>query len=102
LSAALFSTTAASAAHPGGILAGVAPLTPTTGSGSNALAGDLKLLAEAITAAGGLRWESFKLNLPLPSHHSITSSARPSSVGGTSRQQSVLAKRVNALERGIA
>ena len=36
------------------------------------------------------RWRKFRrgsfiLNLPVPSHHSITSSARASRVGGTSR-----------------
>src|SRR5262245_44716818 len=32
-----------------------------------------------------LRWGSFILNLPLASHHSITSSARASSTASTSR-----------------
>src|SRR5262245_10399329 len=41
----------------------------------------------AALAARCKNWRrgSFILNLPLPSHHSITSSARASSVGGTVR-----------------
>src|SRR5262245_32632984 len=39
--------------------------------------------APAARCKNCLRWGSFILNLPLASHHSITSSARARSVGGT-------------------
>jgi hypothetical protein len=55
LDAALFSTAADDGAHPAGILNGVTPLTPTTGGGAAALAGDVKNLITALVAAGAGR-----------------------------------------------
>src|SRR5262249_9441648 len=53
LDAAMFSTNADDGAHPAGLLYNVAPLTPTSGGGSNAMEGDLKALTAALAAAGG-------------------------------------------------
>jgi hypothetical protein len=53
LDAVLFSTSADDGNHPAGILNGVAALTPTTGGGTNGMAGDVKALIAALAAAGG-------------------------------------------------
>jgi hypothetical protein len=53
LDKAVFSTTAASAIRPAGILNGVTPLTATAGGGQAALLGDLGALVGALTTAGG-------------------------------------------------
>jgi hypothetical protein len=48
----MFSATAGDASKPPGLLAGVSPLTPTAGGGSNAIYGDLKNLFGALAAQG--------------------------------------------------
>ena len=53
LDAALFATTPATEDAPAGLLHGVAPLTPTTGSGLEAMELDLIALSSAVSAAGG-------------------------------------------------
>ena len=53
LDGAIFSTTAASAIRPAGILNGVAALGATAGGGINAFAGDVRQLVGAIHNAGG-------------------------------------------------
>jgi len=50
---ALFSTTAGDSTRPPGLLAGLSPLTATTGGGAAALWGDLAQLAAAVTPYGG-------------------------------------------------
>lgn len=55
LDAGIFSANPATPAQPAGILNGVAPLVPTAGGSENALVGDIRVLAEALTAAGGGR-----------------------------------------------
>jgi hypothetical protein len=52
LDASLFSTFAGDADRPPGILAGVSPLTPTTGGGEAAMLTDLQALAAALTENG--------------------------------------------------
>jgi hypothetical protein len=52
LDAQMFSATAGDASKPAGLLAGVAPLTPTAGGGSAAMDGDLKNLFAALAAQG--------------------------------------------------
>ena len=52
LDAALFSTNADDGITPGGILAGVTPITPTAGGGVNAMATDIKALVAALVGAG--------------------------------------------------
>src|SRR6516165_9450414 len=56
------------------------------------LSGSLQKVSDHPPPLLDLAWRkgSFILNLPLPSHHSITSSARASSVGGTSRPSAPL------------
>jgi hypothetical protein len=49
----LFSTTAAAADRPAGLLNGIASLTPTTGGGEAALIGDLKQLASSVAPVAG-------------------------------------------------
>ncbi len=49
---AVFSNVAGSALRPPGLLFGVAPLTPSTGTGLDALVGDLKKMAGAMATAG--------------------------------------------------
>lgn len=53
LDAAVFSTTAASAIRPAGILNGVTPITATAGGGTTAMVADIKALVGAIVTAGG-------------------------------------------------
>jgi hypothetical protein len=53
LDAALFSATAASSIRPAGLLAGLTTLSPTTGGGANAFAGDIGALVGALTTGGG-------------------------------------------------
>ena len=52
LDAQMFSATAGDASKPAGLLAGVAPLTPTSGGGVAARDGDLKNLFTALAAQG--------------------------------------------------
>ena len=52
LDAQMFSATAGDASKPAGLLAGVAPLTPTSGGGVAARDGDLKNLFAALAAQG--------------------------------------------------
>src|SRR5262245_59919239 len=52
--------------------------------------------APAARCRNCLRWGSFILNRPLGSHHSITSSARASSVGGTWRPSALAVLRLIA------
>jgi HK97 family phage major capsid protein len=52
LDKALFGTQADDGVTPGGILAGVTPITPTAGGGLNALNGDMRALVAALVAAG--------------------------------------------------
>jgi hypothetical protein len=52
LDAQMFSATAGDASKPPGLLASVAPLTPTAGGGSAAMDGDLKNLFAALAAQG--------------------------------------------------
>ena len=51
--AAVFSTTAASALRPAGLLNGVTPITATAGGGYAAMLADIKALVAAIVTAGG-------------------------------------------------
>jgi Phage capsid family len=53
LDVSLFSSTAASATRPAGIVAGIAALTAATGGGETAALADLRALADAVTAGGG-------------------------------------------------
>jgi hypothetical protein len=53
LDAKMFSADAASASAPAGLFADVAPITPVTGGGSNAMEDDLKNLFAALAAVGG-------------------------------------------------
>jgi hypothetical protein len=53
LDSAIFSTTAASAIRPAGILVGLTPLTATTGGGETAMNEDLAALAAAVAPVGG-------------------------------------------------
>jgi hypothetical protein len=55
LDKALFGTQADDGVTPGGILAGVAPITGVAGGGMNALEGDIKALVSALVAAGAGR-----------------------------------------------
>ena len=52
LDAQMFSANAGDASKPAGLLAGVAPLTPTAGGGTSARDGDLKNLFAALAAQG--------------------------------------------------
>jgi hypothetical protein len=53
LDAAVFSTAAASAARPAGLLAGLTPITATSGGGVAAMSTDVKNLIGALADAGG-------------------------------------------------
>jgi hypothetical protein len=53
LDSAVFSTAAASAVRPAGILAGLTPITATSGGGAPAMATDVKNLIGALADAGG-------------------------------------------------
>jgi hypothetical protein len=53
LDASIFSTAAASAVRPAGILNGIAGLTATTGGGASALQGDLAKVGGAVASATG-------------------------------------------------
>jgi capsid protein len=53
LDAALFSATAASTTRPAGLIAGLSTLTPTTGGGVAALAGDTSALIDELVTGGG-------------------------------------------------
>jgi hypothetical protein len=53
LDSALFSATAASTSRPAGVINGLSTLTPTTGGGAAALAGDVSLLIDALVTGGG-------------------------------------------------
>ena len=53
LDAAVFSTTAASALRPAGILAGATVVTATAGANAVAMVSDFKLLTAAVTTGGG-------------------------------------------------
>jgi hypothetical protein len=61
LDSAVFGTQAAGAS-PAGILNGIAPITPTTGGGLNALEGDLRALTAALVAVGAGRSPALVVN----------------------------------------